>query len=59
MRRELSEMKEMLARTILIGGYHTALPERVGYREEDGFSRPTLEEVERDQIRRPLSWVAR
>ncbi len=55
LRREMSEIKEMLAQALLAARYPAALPERVAYREDDNVYRPSLEELEREQIRQVLS----
>ncbi len=56
MRRELQEVKDMVARALILNRYPTALPEQVPYREEyDGDARPTLQEMEIDLIKQALS----
>ncbi|MDP8208516.1 MAG: sigma-54 dependent transcriptional regulator [Candidatus Electryonea clarkiae] len=55
MRRDIQELKEMVARALLLAQYPTALPEHVSYREESEQPiRLTLEEIERDQIHQAL-----
>lgn len=50
-RREVQEIKGMLSQVLMMA---RALPEHVTYTEEGDFERPTLEEVEREQIRQAL-----
>ncbi|MFH0881829.1 MAG: sigma-54 dependent transcriptional regulator [bacterium] len=56
LRREVQQLKEMLAQVIVLGRMPTALLERVAYADVEGESipRPTLQQVERDQIRQAL-----
>ncbi len=51
MRREVQEIKEMLARVLLLSRYPHALPEQATYSEESQTTHPTLEAIERQQIR--------
>ncbi|MCB2200541.1 sigma-54 dependent transcriptional regulator [bacterium] len=55
-RRDIQQMKETFTELLLLGRRHEELPERVHYTTVDGEPplRPTLEEVERDQIRQAL-----
>lgn len=55
-RRDIQQMKETFTELLLLGRRREELPERVHYTTIDGEPppRPTLEEVERDQIRQAL-----
>ncbi len=51
MRREMQDIKGMLARVLLMPH---ALPEHINYSEEGDDYRPTLDEIEKEQIRQAL-----
>lgn len=55
LRHEVQEIKQMLAQVMVLGRYPPGLPERVSY-VDDGEPppRPTLEEIEREQIQQAL-----
>jgi len=55
LRRDVAQLKEMLVQ-VLLGRQYPALPETVTYMDVEGESspRPTLEQMERDQIRQTL-----
>ncbi len=56
LRRDVQNIKEMLAQVLVLGRIPTALPEHVAYADVEGESipRPTLQQVERDQIHQAL-----
>lgn len=55
MRRDIAQLKEMLVQVLMVPR-HQALPEYVSYTDVEGEAapRPTLQQVERDQIRQAL-----
>ena len=55
LRRDVAELKNLFAQAVMMGRF-PALPEQAHYTVDEGeeFHRPTLEEVEREQIRRAL-----
>jgi DNA-binding NtrC family response regulator len=56
LRRDVSQIRDMLAQLVLLGRLPGQLPESVGYHsvDEDGPKRPTLDDIEREQIRLAL-----
>jgi len=56
LKRDVQQIKEMLAQVLFMGQYPSALPERASYMTVDGDPppRPTLDEIEKDQIRMTL-----
>lgn len=56
LRRDVHQLKEMMAQMMFLGRYPSALPEHATYADVNGETpeRPTLEEIERDQIRQAL-----
>ncbi|MBZ0264467.1 sigma-54 dependent transcriptional regulator [bacterium] len=55
LRRDVKEIKEMLIRVLMMNRYPDALPEAATYMEDSDITdRPTLEEIEREQIRQVL-----
>ncbi len=56
MRREIQEVKDLVARALILHSYPAALPEKVAYREEmDNEIRLTLQDMEKEQIKNSLS----
>ncbi len=56
MRREIAEIKEMISGALVMGTMPNQLPERLAYTEtENHLEHPTLQDIERQQIRQVLS----